>query len=124
MLGYIDKSVEFKTRAVMFRLYNALVRAHLAVYHNVKPASLKQHLANINLHSDKAEAFYQAWATAGQDTVEKFRQRMFAPKKLETVGWQLNLQMAQSTQAKMKSPHAVLELGVKNEDSEVNVHCY
>ncbi|XP_066567399.1 COMM domain-containing protein 10 [Amia ocellicauda] len=89
-----------------------------AVYHNVKPASLKQHLANINLHSDKAEAFYQAWATAGQDTVEKFRQRMFAPKKLETVGWQLNLQMAQSTQAKMKSPHAVLELGVKNEDSE------
>ncbi|MBN3310267.1 GUF1 factor, partial [Amia calva] len=29
MLGYIVKSVEFKTRAVMFRLYNALVRAHL-----------------------------------------------------------------------------------------------
>ncbi|MBN3302973.1 PALM protein, partial [Amia calva] len=29
MLGYIVKSVEFKTRAVMFRLYNALVRPHL-----------------------------------------------------------------------------------------------
>ncbi|MBN3294912.1 CP46A hydroxylase, partial [Amia calva] len=29
MLGYIVKSVELKTRAVMFRLYNALVRAHL-----------------------------------------------------------------------------------------------
>ncbi|MBN3303703.1 LIPB1 protein, partial [Amia calva] len=29
MLGYIVKSVEFKTREVMLRLYNALVRAHL-----------------------------------------------------------------------------------------------
>ncbi|MBN3308539.1 3BP1 protein, partial [Amia calva] len=29
MLGYIVKSVEFKTREVMFRLYNALVRPHL-----------------------------------------------------------------------------------------------
>ncbi|MBN3303099.1 LTOR5 protein, partial [Amia calva] len=29
MLGYIVKSVELRTRAVMFRLYNALVRAHL-----------------------------------------------------------------------------------------------
>ncbi|MBN3302076.1 PK3CG kinase, partial [Amia calva] len=31
MLGYIVKSVELKTRAVMFRLYNALVRAHLTL---------------------------------------------------------------------------------------------
>ncbi|MBN3310988.1 IDH3B dehydrogenase, partial [Amia calva] len=29
MLGYIVKSVEFKTREVMLRLYNALVRSHL-----------------------------------------------------------------------------------------------
>ncbi|MBN3302798.1 ABCB6 protein, partial [Amia calva] len=29
MLGYIVKSAEFKTRDVMFRLYNALVRPHL-----------------------------------------------------------------------------------------------
>ncbi|MBN3306661.1 SBK1 kinase, partial [Amia calva] len=29
MLGYIVKSVELRTRAVMFRLYNAVVRAHL-----------------------------------------------------------------------------------------------
>ncbi|XP_034780625.2 COMM domain-containing protein 10-like isoform X1 [Acipenser ruthenus] len=89
-----------------------------AVYHNVKPASLQQQLENVHLNPEKAEAFAQAWATTGQETVEKFRQRMFAPKKLESVGWQLSLQMAQSTQAKMKSPCAVLELGVRSEDSE------
>ncbi|XP_034630790.1 COMM domain-containing protein 10 [Trachemys scripta elegans] len=89
-----------------------------AVYHNLKPAILQQQLESIHLDQDKAEAFVSAWTAAGQDTIEKFRQRILAPQKLETIGWQLNLQMAQSTQAKLKSPQAVLELGMSNEDSK------
>ncbi|XP_041315037.1 COMM domain-containing protein 10 isoform X1 [Pyrgilauda ruficollis] len=89
-----------------------------AVYHNLKPASLQQQLQSIHLDQEKAEAFASAWAAAGQDTIEKFRQRVLTPQKLETVGWQLNLQMAESMQAKLKSPQAVLELGVSNEDSK------
>lgn len=89
-----------------------------AVYHNLKPASLQQQLQSIHLDQDKAEAFASAWAAAGQDTIEKFRQRVLTPQKLETIGWQLNLQMAESMQAKLKSPQAVLELGVSNEDSK------
>ncbi|XP_075582943.1 COMM domain-containing protein 10 isoform X2 [Pelecanus crispus] len=91
-----------------------------AVYHNLKPASLQQQLQSIHLDQDKAEAFASAWAAAGQDTIEKFRQRVLTPQKLETIGWQLNLQMAESMQAKLKSPRAVLELGVSNEDSKRN----
>ncbi|XP_053480975.1 COMM domain-containing protein 10 isoform X1 [Ictalurus furcatus] len=87
-----------------------------AVHHNIKPASLKQQLENIHIAPDKAEAFSQAWATAGPDVVEKMRQTIFAPKKLEHIGWQLNLQMGQSSQAKQKEPHAVLDLGVREED--------
>ncbi|XP_010136644.1 PREDICTED: COMM domain-containing protein 10, partial [Buceros rhinoceros silvestris] len=90
-----------------------------AVYHNLKPASLQQQLQSIHLDQDKAEAFASAWAAAGQDTIEKFRQRVLTPQKLETIGWQLNLQMAESMQAKLKSPQAVLELGVSNEDSKL-----
>ncbi|XP_028661098.1 COMM domain-containing protein 10 [Erpetoichthys calabaricus] len=89
-----------------------------AVYHNIKPASLQQQLENIHLSPEKAEAFTQIWATSGQESIEKFRQRMFAPKKLESIGWQLSLQMSQSSQAKVKSPCAVLELGINSEDSE------
>ncbi|KAM6329382.1 COMM domain-containing protein 10 isoform 2-T2 [Alca torda] len=89
-----------------------------AVYHNLKPASLQQQLESIHLDQEKAEAFASAWAAAGQDTIEKFRQRVLTPQKLETIGWQLNLQMAESMQAKLKSPRAVLELGVSNEDSK------
>ncbi|XP_029821300.1 COMM domain-containing protein 10 [Manacus vitellinus] len=89
-----------------------------AVYHNLKPVSLQQQLQSIHLDQDKAEAFATAWAAAGQDTIEKFRQRVLTPQKLETIGWQLNLQMAESKQAKLKSPQAVLELGVSNEDSK------
>uniref|UniRef100_A0A8C9SF02 COMM domain containing 10 n=1 Tax=Scleropages formosus TaxID=113540 RepID=A0A8C9SF02_SCLFO len=90
-----------------------------AVYHNVKPASLKQQLENLHLHQDKVDAISQAWATAGPETIEKFRQKIFAPRKLEHVGWQLNLQMGQATQAKLKAPSAVLEFGVSSENSEV-----
>nr|XP_021148268.1 COMM domain-containing protein 10 isoform X3 [Columba livia] len=89
-----------------------------AVYHNLKPASLQQQLQSIHLDQDKTEAFASAWAAAGQETIEKFRQRVLTPQKLETIGWQLNLQMAESMQAKLKSPQAVLELGMSNEDSK------
>lgn len=89
-----------------------------AVYHSVKPAALRQQLESLHLQQDKAEAFVHAWASMGQDTVEKFRQGVLAPHKLETVGWQLNLQMAHSAQAKLKSPQAVLQLGVSGEDSK------
>ncbi|XP_058394908.1 COMM domain-containing protein 10 isoform X3 [Diceros bicornis minor] len=100
-------------------LTRILQKLHLkAVYHNVKPAALQQQLENIRLTQDKAEAFVNAWSSMGQETVEKFRQRILAPHKLETVGWQLNLQMAHSAQAKLKSPQAVLQLGVSNEDSK------
>ncbi|XP_067320589.1 COMM domain-containing protein 10 isoform X1 [Anolis sagrei] len=89
-----------------------------AVYHNSKPAILKQQLEHSNLDFDKVEVLATAWAAAGPEVVEKFRQRILSPHKLDSVGWQLNLQMAQSTQAKQKSPKAVLELGITNEDSK------
>ncbi|TSL10184.1 AP-3 complex subunit sigma-1 [Bagarius yarrelli] len=91
-----------------------------AVHHNIKPASLKQQLENIHIAPDQAEAFSQTWATAGPDVVERIRQTIFAPKKLEHIGWQLNLQMGQSSQAEQKEPHAVLDLGIRDQDeSEV-----
>ncbi|XP_042710593.1 COMM domain-containing protein 10 isoform X2 [Malaclemys terrapin pileata] len=52
-----------------------------AVYHNLKPAILQQQLESIHLDQDKAEAFVSAWTAAGQDTIEKFRQRILAPQK-------------------------------------------
>ncbi|CAL8249213.1 unnamed protein product [Merluccius merluccius] len=95
-----------------------------AVYHNVKPASLQQQLEAVHLSQEKAEVFSQTWASAGPELVEKLRQNIFAPKKLEHVGWQLNLQMAQSSQAKLKDPSAVLQLGLRAEDSEVQENVF
>ncbi|XP_032070228.1 COMM domain-containing protein 10 [Thamnophis elegans] len=89
-----------------------------AIYHNLKQTVLQQQLQHSNLSHDKIEVFVTTWAVAGPEIVEKFRQRILSPHKLETVGWQLNLQMGQSMQAKQKSPQAVLELGVSSEDSK------
>uniref|UniRef100_A0A3Q3MYJ5 COMM domain containing 10 n=1 Tax=Mastacembelus armatus TaxID=205130 RepID=A0A3Q3MYJ5_9TELE len=90
-----------------------------AVYHNVKPASLQQQLEAVHLNPDKAEVFSQIWSTNGPELVEKLKHNTFAPRKLEYIGWQLNLQMAQSSQARLKSPSAVLQLGLHNENSEL-----
>ncbi|XP_072243052.1 COMM domain-containing protein 10 [Leuresthes tenuis] len=95
-----------------------------AVYHNIKPASLQQQLELIHLSPEKAELFSQTWATAGPQLVEKLKRNIFASKKLEYVGWQLNLQMAQSSQARLKSPSAVLQLGLQREDSEVQENVF
>uniref|UniRef100_A0AAY4DQJ3 COMM domain-containing protein n=2 Tax=Denticeps clupeoides TaxID=299321 RepID=A0AAY4DQJ3_9TELE len=89
-----------------------------AVYHNIKPASLKEQLENVKIDPEKAEAFCQAWTTSGPDVIEKIRQRIFAPKKLEHVGWQMSLELGQSSQAKLKAPHAVLQLGISGDDAE------
>ncbi|XP_073409656.1 COMM domain-containing protein 10 isoform X2 [Dendrobates tinctorius] len=103
------------------RLLSRIVqKLHLkAVYHNLKTPVFRQQLENIHLDQSKIEAFASVWENVGPETVERFRQRTFTPKKLETTAWQLNLQMAQSTQARMKSPQAVLELGVSTEDTKL-----
>ncbi|KAM7415971.1 hypothetical protein PAMA_018171 [Pampus argenteus] len=95
-----------------------------AVYHNVKPASLQQQLEAVHLDPDKAEVFSQCWATSGPELVEGLKLNIFAPKKLDYVGWQLNLQMAQSSQARLKSPSAVLQLGLRKEDSEAQENVF
>ncbi|CAJ0933305.1 unnamed protein product [Ranitomeya imitator] len=53
-----------------------------AVYHNLKTPVFRQQLENIQLEQSKIEAFASVWDNAGPETVEKFRQRTFTPKKV------------------------------------------
>ncbi|XP_076859612.1 COMM domain-containing protein 10 [Brachyhypopomus gauderio] len=117
----LQTALDLEKQALHLVLETVSFLLEQAVYHNVKPSSLKQQLENIHVSPEKAEAFCQAWASAGPDMVEKIRQRIFAPKKLEHVGWQMNLQMARSSQAKLKAPHALLDLGVRDEDKSENI---
>ncbi|XP_043103948.1 COMM domain-containing protein 10 [Puntigrus tetrazona] len=87
-----------------------------AVYHNLKPASLRQQLENLSVQTEKAQVFAQVWAAAAPEVLEKIRLGIFAPKKLDVVGWQLNLQMSSSSRSRLKAPHAVLNLGLRTED--------
>ncbi|XP_071339398.1 COMM domain-containing protein 10 isoform X2 [Trachinotus anak] len=115
----LQAALSLDKQALNLVLETAAFILEQAVYHNVKPASLQQQLEGIHLNPDKAEVFSQTWATAGPELVEKLKHNIFAPNKLDYVGWQLNLQMAQSSQARLKSPSAVLQLGLHNEESEM-----
>ncbi|XP_038869813.1 COMM domain-containing protein 10-like [Salvelinus namaycush] len=75
-----------------------------AVYHNVKPASLKQQFENIHLSPEKAEAFCRAWTTVGPDVVEKVWQRIFTPKKPNPEVKQADLQCTERNVASPSKP--------------------
>ena len=51
----------------------------------MKPVALQQQLESIHLGQDKAEAFASAWSSMGQETIEKFRQRILAPHKVQDI---------------------------------------
>ncbi|XP_035514993.1 COMM domain-containing protein 10 [Morone saxatilis] len=120
----LQAALSLDKQALSLVLETAAFILEQAVYHNVKPASLQQQLEAVHLNPDKAEMFSQTWATAGPELVDRLKHSVFAPKKLEYVGWQLNLQMAQSSQARLKSPSAVLQLGLRSEDSEVQENVF
>ncbi|XP_041793589.1 COMM domain-containing protein 10 [Chelmon rostratus] len=120
----LQAALSLDKQALNLVLETAAFILEQAVYHNVKPASLQQQLEAVHLNPDKAEMFAQTWAAAGSELVERLKHNIFAPKKLEYVGWQLNLQMAQSSQARLKSPSAVLQLGLRSEDSEVQENVF
>ncbi|XP_073200863.1 COMM domain-containing protein 10 isoform X8 [Lepidochelys kempii] len=80
----------------------------------------KLHLkAESSFSEEEEEKLQAAFSVEKQDLHLVLETISFILEQLETIGWQLNLQMAQSTQAKLKSPQAVLELGMSNEDSKV-----
>lgn len=120
----LQAALSLDKQALNLVLETAAFILEQAVYHNVKPTSLQKQLEAVNLNPDKAEVFSQTWANAGPELVEKLKHNTFAPNKLEYVGWQLNLQMAQSSQARLKSPSAVLQLGLRSEDSEVQENVF
>lgn len=120
----LESALSLDKRALSLVLETSAFILEQAVYHNVKPASLQQQLESIHLNPNKAEVFSQTWASAGPELVERQKHNIFAPKKLEYVGWQLNLLMAQSSQTKMKDPSAVLQLGLRSEDSEAQENVF
>ncbi|XP_061172957.1 COMM domain-containing protein 10-like [Saccostrea echinata] len=91
---------------------------HQAAYHTAKPGILGQQLQQLELEEEKVKVIVDAWKNTAADVVSKLRQRSITPKRLEEINWRLNLQMAQSSKAKMKLPNAMFELGISDENSE------
>ena len=92
-----------------------------AAYHTAKPAIFTQQLKNIQLSDDKVEMFVNVWTTHGKSITEELKQRSLTPKQLDSVKWKLNLQIAESSKSKVKTPSAVVELGLKGSKESENI---
>ncbi|XP_060233284.1 COMM domain-containing protein 10 isoform X2 [Meriones unguiculatus] len=79
----------------------------------------KLHLkAESSFSEEEEEKLQAAFSLEKQELHLVLETIAFVLEQLETVGWQLNLQMAHSAQAKLQSPQALLQLGVSKEDSK------
>ncbi|KAJ8029544.1 COMM domain-containing protein 10 [Holothuria leucospilota] len=87
-----------------------------AAYHLAKPAVLSQQLKNIGLNEEKVTLFEKSWTSQAKDVVERLRKKTLIPNQLQEVNWRMNLQMAQADRTKMKTPNAMFELVVSQDD--------
>uniref|UniRef100_A0A8C8W7Y2 COMM domain containing 10 n=1 Tax=Peromyscus maniculatus bairdii TaxID=230844 RepID=A0A8C8W7Y2_PERMB len=79
----------------------------------------KLHLkAESSFSEEEEEKLQAAFSLEKQELHLVLETISFVLEQLETVGWQLNLQMAHSARAKLQSPQAVLQLGVSQEDAK------
>ncbi|XP_065671080.1 COMM domain-containing protein 10 isoform X2 [Hydra vulgaris] len=90
-----------------------------AAYHLAKGNIFAQQLSIIGIHEDKIEVFTSLWKELGPIVIEHFRKRSLAPKQLDTIKWNLNVEVAQAKRIKLKAPNAIVELGLDNADNKI-----
>ncbi len=61
--------------------------------------------------------FLQLWKEEGRNLITKLSNKELSPLSLETIKWQLHLQVGQNTLSQMKEPLAIFELGLKPDNS-------
>ncbi|KAF6017042.1 COMMD10 [Bugula neritina] len=89
-----------------------------AAYHNSKPGAFAKHLASIGMDQDRCMVFHEVWDESGKSINSLLRQKSMAVNQLETINWQLSLQIAQKSKTKQKTPRAVFELGIKDSSKQ------
>lgn len=70
------------------------------------------------MEAAQASIWGKAWAAKGDMVVKNLRDRAFFVTEASNVNWRLNLQLAQSSQSKMKTPNAMFEISVLNKSGK------
>lgn len=87
-------------------------------YHGLEPEELLEHLTALGMEAAQASIWGKAWAAKGDMVVKNLRDRAFFVTEASNVNWRLNLQLAQSSQSKMKTPNAMFEISVLNKSGK------
>ena len=86
-----------------------------SAYENIKPVVLNSHLTRLRMNDNKANTVSETWKENGKEVIEKIKQNKgFSFKKLTSVKWRLNLQMASNLKTKQKLPNATFEFDLKD----------
>jgi len=64
-------------------------------------------------------AIVEVWTAGAREVVVQLRQHTIAPNQLTSVGWRLNLEMADASRANVKEPNVLWEFGVTDTATQV-----
>ena len=97
-----------------------------AAYELIKPLKLKSELSKINVNEEKTTVICELWNQNGKEIMDKIRKsKTISSKRLKSIKWRLNLQLATDVKTKQKAPNAIFEFNINettsNKDQSVQV---
>mmetsp|Transcript_2630 Transcript_2630/g.7255 ORF Transcript_2630/g.7255 Transcript_2630/m.7255 type:complete len:201 (+) Transcript_2630:124-726(+) len=85
-----------------------------ASYVQLSLQQLKEQLEKAGMQKDQNIAFLKVWDTEGSHLIEALKEKSVVPDALDSVKWRLHLQTGTASLARLRTPTAIFELGMKN----------
>merc|ERR1712137_6232 len=92
-----------------------------AAYYSLPPNRLANQLHEADLEQAQCIAFQKVWKVEGPSFISELKDQSLVPKVLDTIKYQLHLQMAQSNLSRLKEPTALFEISLDSTDPENGV---
>mmetsp|Transcript_379 Transcript_379/g.502 ORF Transcript_379/g.502 Transcript_379/m.502 type:complete len:207 (-) Transcript_379:1202-1822(-) len=92
-----------------------------AAYYTLHPNRLARQLHEAELNETQCIAFQKVWKAEGNNFISELKEQSLVPKVMDTVKYQLHLQMAQSNLSRLKEPTALFELTLNDTDPENDI---
>eukprot|EP00123_Amoebidium_parasiticum_P020225 comp4551_c0_seq1/m.770 comp4551_c0_seq1/g.770 ORF comp4551_c0_seq1/g.770 comp4551_c0_seq1/m.770 type:complete len:209 (-) comp4551_c0_seq1:341-967(-) len=90
-----------------------------AAYKDATAKELADALTSISLATERTEVFCSVWESLREDLRQRLEQHSFHPRQLESVNWELRLQMATESRAQLNTPTGLLRFSCLDRGKEL-----
>jgi len=88
-------------------------------YVDINPDVLAFQLEKSGVNTQKIGSFVQVWKEGSSDFLSHLKDKSIMPLELGQIGWQLHLQIGQTSLKRMKEPAALFDLQLKSPSESI-----